>query len=204
MENDEKHLSPEESLRVIRETIDLAKSSIREDGFYFLLWGTLVTFACLTQYYLDVVLGQDNPYWPWMIMPVIGLPVGLLYERQRSRSMPPKSIGNVIREWYGMVWFGFIIGLFIVIGLSVASRVSPVPFILLLAGFATYVSGVLLRFRPLLFGAAALAAGAIACIWVPQREQVLVEAVAIVLGYLAPGFLLNRRRQRSEPAIRPV
>lgn len=191
MENEEKVLNPQESLRVIRESIDLAKSSLRENGFHFLLWGWLVVLACVGSYYLDVVLHHPRHYLVWIAMTFIGLPVALVYEWRREKKRP--TVRNTINDWYGRVWLAFGISLFFVIALAVSARLSPIPFILVLVGFATFVSGSLLRFRPLIFGAVAMWVGAIICLPLSPQEHLLVQAAATVLGYLVPGYWLNRK-----------
>lgn len=70
----------QESLRVIRETIDLAKHSFRDNGFYFLLWGWLVVIASATHYYLAEIQHAPRPELAWMIMVVVGVPVAFFYE----------------------------------------------------------------------------------------------------------------------------
>ena len=195
MENDEKILNPEESLRVIRETIDLAKNTIRENGFHFLLWGWLVVLACVADYYLDVVLQNPKHFMAWISMTVIGVPAAIIYEWRRDRKYPTSS--NTVREWYGKVWMAFGVSLFIVIALTVRAQVSPVPYILVLVGFATFVSGSLLRFTPLIFGAVAMWAGALACLLLNYQEQLLAQAVATVVGYLIPGYLLNAQARNK-------
>lgn len=190
MEHEEKLLSPQESLRVIRETIDLAKNKVRDNGFHFLLWGWLVVLACLAQYYLTIQGDARANYLPWMAMTVIGVPAVLIYEWRRDRK---KEEENIVRDWYGLVWMGFGISLFLVILLSVRAGLSPTPFILVLIGFATFMSGILLRFRPLVFGAAAMWVAAAVCMAVPVEAHTLVQAGATVLGYLVPGYWLNRQ-----------
>ena len=73
---------------------------------------------------------------------------------------------------------------------------SPVPFILILVGFATFMSGVLLRFRPLIFGAAVIWAGALWCLFLSPPQHLLLQAATAVLGYLIPGYLLNAQSRR--------
>lgn len=192
MENDEKVLNPQESLRIIRESIDLAKSSFRENGFHYLLWGWLVAGACLADYYLDAVMGYPKHYLVWLGMTVVGAPAAVLYEWRRDKKLAP--ISNPVRDWHGRVWMAFGISLLIVIALSVQARVSPIPFILVLVGFATFVSGSLLRFAPLVLGAVAMWAGAAICLALGYREHLLVQGIATVLGYLIPGYMLNTRR----------
>lgn len=195
MEQQEKVLNPEESLRVIRESIDLAKNKLRENGFQFLLWGWLVVLACGVDYYLDVILQHPKHYMAWLLMVVVGMPVSVIYEWRRDKREP--GARNIIQDWYGRVWLAFGVSLFLVIALTAPAQQSPVPFILVLVGFATFVSGTMLRFLPLQFGAVAMWAGAAACLALGPQEHLLVQAAATVLGYLIPGYLLNANvRQR--------
>ncbi len=190
MEHEEKILNPQESLRVIRETIDLAKNKLRDNGFHFLLWGWLVVCASLLDYYLTKMGIGGTTHVAWMIMPVIGVPAALIYEwRRGKRDTQP----NILRDWYGYIWLGFGISLIITILLSIRAQISPVPFILILVGFATFMSGILLRFTPLIFGAVTMWVGAVVCMLLTPDEHVLVQGVATILGYLVPGYWLNHQ-----------
>ncbi len=188
MDNIEKSLSPQESLRVIRETIDLAKHSFRDNGFHFLLWGWLVAIASAAHYYLAEIQHAARPDMAWMIMVVVGVPVAFIYEWRRGKKEKTK---NILHDWYGLIWLGFGISMMLTIPLAVRGGLSPIPFILVLVGFATFMSGVLLRFTPLFIGAAVMWAGALWCMFLTPSQHLLVQAGASVLGYLVPGYLLN-------------
>lgn len=188
MENIEKNLSPQESLRVIRETIDLAKHSFHENGFHFLLWGWLVVIASVAHYYLAEIQHAERPDMAWMIMVVVGVPVAFFYEWRRSKR---EKSENIVHNWYGLIWLGFGVSMVITIPMAVRNGLSPIPFILVLIGFATFMSGVLLRFTPLLIGAAVMWAGALWCIFLTPSQHLLIQAGCAVLGYLVPGYLLN-------------
>jgi FtsH-binding integral membrane protein len=108
-----------------------------------------------------------------------------------------KKSGNTVREWYGYLWLGFGISLVLALVTSILRQTPPVPMVLIVAGFATFMSGILIRFRPLVFGGIVLWVGAALCLAVAVREHSLVEAGAIVLGYLVPGYMLNRKTRRS-------
>lgn len=190
MENEEKSLSPQESLRVIRETIDLARHSFHENGFHFLLWGWLVVFASVANYYFVEVHPVPNPGSAWMIMVIIGMPVAMFREWRRSKQ---EKTRNIVHDWYGMIWLGFGISMLLVIPMAVSHGLSPVPFILVLVGFATFMSGILLRFKPLLFGAAVIWAAALWCLFLTPSQHLLAQAGSAILGYLLPGYLLNQQ-----------
>lgn len=193
MEQQEKTLNPQESLRIIRETIDLAKNSFHENGFHFLLWGCLVVLCCLAHYYLEVVAQYPHPDLAWGAMTAIGLPAALIYEWRRGKQ---EKTNNLVRDWHGLVWLGFGISMLIAIPFAVRNGLSPIPLVLVLSGFATFMSGVLLRFRPLIVGAVLIWAGSLACLWLAPVQHLLVQAVATALGYLVPGYMLHLQSRR--------
>ena len=78
MESGEKKLSTQESIRVIQETIDLAKRNFRNDGFHFLLWGWLVAIASGLDWYLAVVRHYEKHSLAWLIMVLVGVPIRLI------------------------------------------------------------------------------------------------------------------------------
>lgn len=195
MEKDFDTIDPQQSLRIIRDTIDVAKKNVRENGFYFLLWGVLVVGASLADWYLQHIAKIENHGIAWLSMTAIGVPAAIIYGwlRRRDNQTP----GNLVNKWYGMIWAAFGISMVIVLPMAGFNRVSPVPFVLVLAGFATFLSGVLLQFLPLRLGGAALWAGALACFWVKPGDHNLVQAIFIVLGYIVPGIYLNRQFHKT-------
>lgn len=196
MENSEKTLTPQESLRVIRETIDIAKHSFRENGFHFLLWGWLVVIASAAHYYLAEIQRTPRPELAWGVMVLVGVPAALIYEWRRSKR---EKTQNLLHDWYGLIWLGFGISMIISIPMAIRSGLSPVPFILVLTGFATFMSGVLLRFRPLLIGAAVIWAGALWCLFLSPAQHLLIQAGGAALGYLVPGYILNAQSRSHVP-----
>ncbi|MFN0034632.1 MAG: hypothetical protein ACKVUS_06170 [Saprospiraceae bacterium] len=195
MEHTEKALTPQQSLRVIQETIDVAKRSFQENGFHFLLWGWLVVLASAAHWYLLVNRLHPHPEMAWAIMVVIGMPAALIREWLRSKK---ERSSNRIHEWYGLIWLGYGISMAISIPLAVRNGLSPVPFILVLTGFATFMSGSLLGFKPLVFGAATFWAGALWCFFLSPDQHLLAQAGCTVLGYLLPGYLLNHQMRKGD------
>lgn len=195
MEQLEKTLSPQESLRVIRETIDLAKRSFRDNGFHFLLWGWLVVLASTANWYLLVNRLHPNPEIVWAAMVLIGVPAALIREWLRSKQA---QTPNLFHRMYGFIWLGFGISMALAIPLAVSNGLSTVPFVLVLMGFGTFMSGIILSFKPLVFGAATIWAGALWCLFLSPDQHLLVQAGCAVLGYLLPGYLLGNQMQKSD------
>jgi hypothetical protein len=67
MENNEKMMSSEESLRIITEMINKTKVNIRQSSFHLLFWGWLI-FACsVSEYLLMKFTGLTHPYYVWFL-----------------------------------------------------------------------------------------------------------------------------------------
>jgi len=192
MEN--KELSQEESLKVIDDMIHLAKNKITETGFHFLLWGILCILASLSQYVLIVQGMVSQSGLVWGVMTVIGVPIAIFYERNNHRK---KQVSTKFDKIYGYLWLGFGITMFITIYLSAALNVYPISFILVLVGLATFVSGAINNFRPLIIGAVVFWLAAVLCPLLDGKMQLLVNALAIFIGYIIPGLLLRRKAKNS-------
>lgn len=75
--------------------------------------------------------------------------------------------------------------------LSLKLDAYPTPFILGVTAMATAVSGMMIRFRPLVAGAVIFLAAAVVSSFLKGTDQLLVFAVAMGLGYLIPGYLIR-------------
>lgn len=187
---EEKRISQEESLQIIHSMIDMAKNKFNESGFHFLLWGALVVAASLAQYFMmQNGLGKESNF-VWLVITVVGIVVAFIYEYKKSKSERTKSKFD---KMYGYLWLGFGITLFITIFISLSHQVMPIAFILVLVGLATFVSGAIYKFTPLIIGAIIFWLAGALCAVLPATEQLLVNAIATVLGYLVPGILLWKK-----------
>lgn len=193
-EKDSAHFDPAESLRIIRETIDLARRDLSDDGFHFLLWGALLSVAGACHYWLNDVAGVSWSPLIWIAPVALGVPAAFVYEYGRKKRKPAY---NIVRRWYGMVWLGFFVTLGLLIFWSQRYGLSPTPMILAATGFAVFVSGQLLRFQPLVYGAALIWAGSLVCTWTTGAQDSLVFSLVIAVGYLIPGGLLRKQSRKS-------
>lgn len=195
----EKSISHEESLNIIQSMIDRAKNKISENGFHFILWGVLVIAASLTQYFLITQQGMGNQSnLVWIIMPVIGVPVALIYERRKSKLSSAETYND---KAYALVWLGFGITLFLAIFATVKGGINPIPVILCIVGLATFVSGALYRFKMLFMGGVVFWLAALAAIFVTGPEQLLINAGATFVGYIIPGIALWNNYKKNLASV---
>ena len=98
---------------------------------------------------------------------------------------------DVISKW---IWIGFGLSTFIIVffGKTINYQINPV--VLTCAAIPTFVSGVILKFKPLKVGGIAFWTLGIVTFLVPNENQFLISALAIAIGYLVPGYLLRARK----------
>ncbi|TVQ76092.1 MAG: hypothetical protein EA358_10155 [Flavobacteriales bacterium] len=182
--------SVNQKLDLVHEMISMARNRVTETGFHFLLWGVLVMMASISQYLmLRAGMGNETNL-VWLGISIIGVPVGVIYEKRRSAKEGASSSFDRI---YSQLWLGFGLALFLTIFVSIMHKVNPTPFILLLVGLATFVSGAIIRFVPLVAGAFVfwLAAGLSPLF--DGVDYLLIYAAVIFLGYVIPGIMLAKK-----------
>lgn len=180
-------LTPEQSLRLIDETIREAKRSFQKVHFYFLLWGVLFASAGIVSF----VLMQKGSPLHWVIWPAMGIIGGIvagMYGARQGRKQGATTTMDRVHMW---LWTANTITLILLLVGLVARGVDPNPFILVLVGMPTFISGALMRFLPLMLGGILFWAIGVASFFVLQEYSSLVFSGAIVLGYIIPGLLLK-------------
>lgn len=187
MEPTEKQMTAQESLELITAMIHQAKTGIRQKSFYFLLWGWVVALAFLGGYVL-LKAGYQQPYLIW----VITVPAALLsfyYGYRIRRESGPATQLEAIMMW-AWVAFAITVVIFIIFGRAVNYHLNAL--ILAVSAIPTFISGIVLRFRPMILGAIVFWIAGVACFLVAYDWQLLIGTVAVALGYLVPGYLLKR------------
>jgi len=198
MEESQEPLSGNQSLHIITDMIRTAKGNITQASFYFLLWGWVVMAANLGHYILQEIVGFYAPYLVWIIC-IPAMIVSMIYGYKTYGGMPAKSHLNNI---YTKVWIAFLVSLFIVLVFfsNPAGQYILNPIILVLAACATFISGIILKFNPLIIGGILFWIFAIISFAIRNNEaydqyQFLISAFAIFTGYLIPGYILKRKNQ---------
>jgi hypothetical protein len=188
----ERELTGKESLHLITSMISQAKSNYQKGGsFYFLLWGWVVLVANLGHYYLEAFTDYQQPYIVWLITIPAGIVSGIYGRNQSKRAQVISHLDRL----YGQVWVA--IGAAVVILLVFMRRLdyNHNAVIMLFSGIGTYMSGAMLRFKPLMVGGIVLGIASIVCFNVSITDQYLVGGIGIFAGYLIPGYLLKNKEK---------
>ena len=193
MKEDNNNLTGQQSLEIITKMIEAAKGNMRRGSFYFLFWGWLVLFCSLGQYFLLNFTECKYPYIVWLLV-ILGMIISSIYSYLNERKVKVRTHFDVV---YIMVWMTFIFGYVIVLLLMSKINYIVSPLILLLAGNATFLSGIILKFRPLIFGGIMFWVFTILTIYLNHNISDLLVSVAVLLGYLIPGYMLRSSYKKN-------
>jgi hypothetical protein len=193
-------LSPTQSLALIDSMINQARNRFTENGFLYLLWGWLVFASALAHFFLISFTQVPHPEMVWLSCFAAGL-VQFIYLSRRSRTQQVKSYSDEILQ-YVWVTFGVCMTLMSLIVIRYGNWSLTYALTIMLYGVPTFLSGVIMQFRP-------LKAGGIAC-WILSAITgyttgpyiLLLIAAAVLIAWVIPGYLLRRKfLHQSNPAI---
>jgi len=189
MENEEKLMTGEESLRVITEMINKTKVNISQSSFHLLFWGWLI-FACsLSEYLLMKLTSFAHPYYVWLFV-IPGILVSFIYGFTKGQKEKVHTYASMLYMW---TWIGFLFA-FVTLFIVQSKRMDIVaPYIMILAGLPTFVSGIILKFSPLKIGGICFWVIAIIMSFAGPTFFPLGMPVAVVTGYLIPGYMLKNK-----------
>lgn len=187
--NQEKPMSEAESIQLITSMINKAKNRFSETGAWYLFWGWLVVFCCLSQFIALYFFENENAYYIWYLTWVA--PIYQVIKTRRSKKK--KRVKTYTGEIIGYVWLVYVICItlfiFILIYLKSFSGINPA--VLIMYGMPTFLSGIILKFKPLRIGAICCWILAIFAALVTYEFQLLLVALAVFLAWIIPGYLLK-------------
>lgn len=189
MADQEQPLSGRQSLDIIHTMINRAKGNIRNKSFYFILWGWTVIAGSIGHYLLLQYSEVNHPEWAWAII-VVGI-LGSVIQGMRDRKETGATTYS--ERIYTTVWITFLVNYFIILFFIAVINYYITPLVLVMAAAATYISGTIIKFSPLKWGAVFIWLMSIAAFMVDLPYQLLATAAAVFGGYLIPAYLLKNK-----------
>lgn len=195
MEN-ETEFSPEESLKVIQTMINKTKDAVADDSFYFLLWGWLVFGCCMVQLFMKVILNNPYHYFIWWLMPVGGV-ISWIYGTKQAKT---KKMKTFLDEALDYLWIALAFSFITLVAINMISGQAwqtAFTYYILLYAIGTFVTGSLLRFKPLIIGGLINFVLAAVSVRFSFDYQLLIGALAILISYIIPGHLLRAKYKKN-------
>jgi uncharacterized membrane protein len=198
MDVNENEFSPEQSLRLITSMIETTKNSINDNSIYFLLWGWGIFLACAVQYYMMAIL--HNPYngLAWLIIPVLAIAQIVLVIKKRRK----EKVKTFINDASAYLWTG--VGLSYLTVLFVFGKIGweyCYPIYIIFYAIGTYVSGCLIKFKPLVIGGLICFPLAAVTAYLDLDYRIIMLGIAILVSYIIPGHLLRAKYKKQQANV---
>ena len=135
----------------------------------------------------------SQPYLVWLIaVPAWVATFYISYKHGQEARMSSHLDRVNSFLWYS---YGVIIFTIVVFGFKINYQLNPI--ILLVSAVPAFVSGTIIKFRPLIFGGVFFWLFGIICFLIGGPWQYLVGAVAVATGHLIPGLLLRNKNDEQ-------
>ena len=164
-----------------------------DNSIYFLVWGWLTFFASTGQFALKNIFHYEKHYLVWLVV-IIGI-IFTIYQgrKEEKTSRATTYIDDSIKHlWSGMAFSFFVLGMILT---KLGWETAVFPFFIMLYGLGTFVSGSIIRFKPLIIGGILAWALAIGSTFVSYDYQMLFGAAAILISYIIPAYMLRSRNK---------
>lgn len=122
-------------------------------------------------------------------MPLGGIITAVYSSRQKKNV----KVKTYVDEFMKYVLIAFLVSLGVVLFSMQKLGLNTYPMVLLVYGLWLFISGGAIKFNPLLVGGIINWIFAIASFFVSFDVQLLFLALAVLLGYIIPGYLLKRK-----------
>jgi hypothetical protein len=199
---EEENISKQESLQIIESMINKAKNQFSENGTLYLLWGWWVFICSLAQFYLLNVMQYEKNWVVWWSVWII-LIYQIFYLRKKRNRYRVRTYTD---EIIGFVWITFFI--LIVLLVFILTRINDPkttalidPAFLVLYGMPTFLSGIILKFRPLIIGGICCWILSVICSFIAPEYHLLMIPIAMLAAWIIPGYLLRRKFKASNQDV---
>ena len=179
------------SLQLIESMINKAKNNFSESGTLYLLWGIVIFICSMVQFIATYFYNNADVYYVWFLTWLV-LIYQVVFLSKKAKTKRVKTYTDDILK-YVWICFAILLFLFIFILQYQKSFLSINPAILVVYGMPTFLSGIILKFRPLVLGGISCWLLAIGSILVPAQFQSLFICAAVLLAWIIPGLLLRKK-----------
>ncbi|HEX6181723.1 MAG TPA: hypothetical protein VFZ47_10800 [Chitinophagaceae bacterium] len=198
MNEEQKEFSPQQGLAVIQSMIDTARNRFSENGHLYLLWGWVVFLCSIAQFVLLYYYKYPYHYMVWMLTWAAFIYQTIYLVRTKKKEKVKTYADRIV----GFIWMVFVVMMFLFgflfgreLGDDYYKMISPG--FLALYGMPTFLSGIVLRFRPLIIGGICCWVLSIASNYIPYDFQLLLLATAMITAWIIPGYLLRNKYKQE-------
>ena len=190
-------MNEKDAILLIEEMISKTKNDIKENGFYYYFWGWLVFISAVSNFLILYFNWFEFHSLPWVIlMPLGGIATAFFSFREKKEEALVKTY---VSESMKYALKAYAVSLFIVcFTMSYGEQWKAFyPTIMMIYAIWLYVSGGLLNFKPLIWGAYSnWLLAAIGYMWPNTELHLVLIATGVLAGFIIPGHWLKYRESK--------
>lgn len=189
-----------QSLKVIREMIEVSKRKIRNDGILLIVWGYAASLPALIKYFKEILFLPNRLMFLLKfvdpVLPLLALLFTIYYTFTQGKKVTT-YIGASLRY----VWIS-LFGCMVVTNLILYNVIHEVnftlqhPLFMVLTAFAILVTGVILRYKPIIFGGVVFGILAYCASFLTLHDQMLLDGIGWFVALAIPGHILYFKRDK--------
>ncbi|WP_276479987.1 hypothetical protein [Paraflavitalea pollutisoli] len=201
---EENKLSGEDSLQLIQQMIQSSRDEHQENGDGWLLWGWLLFSASVISCIMGYMGYGRYVGEVWLGMLVVGL---IAYAfNWRSKKARTNRVQTYMQGLLNKIQSAFFISLLAILaGSYLGNHSFSFGYFYILYAFWMFIHGSAIRFKPLIVGAWVNWAAALGIFLATDfRHDMMISALAVLIGYLIPGYMLRsefRKKMQSTDRI---
>jgi hypothetical protein len=194
---EEQKWKEDDSLRLIQQMIQSAKEEHNDRGDAWLMWGWLLFIASAGSLVCYYAGWRNYIGWIWTAVLGVGMVVYIIMRARHSS----KGVKTYASELLGKISNGFFISLFVLVGAAfIIESMYTFGYYYILYAFWMFIYGSALRFRPFIIGAVINWVCALLIFYFNEVQYtMMISVIAVVAGYLVPGYLLRRQYLHQHP-----
>lgn len=194
MNESERELTGEESLKLINRMIYEAKGYFAESGLGALVYGFSILFSSLATYAVEKNY-FTFPFQPFFII----IPVFFIQAFIQKKENKNKKVKTFTDETIDYIWVSFFLSVFTVVCVAGVGYMM-VTINLFLTGFATFLTGMIAKFMyHRVCGIICLVIADVSY-FMQDSNVYLLLALTAVLVWVIPGFILNATFKKHQNA----
>lgn len=191
---EQNEMTPEKSLKLIAEVINKSRKDLEKNaGTPILFWGIVVAVTALVIELLISKTGNVAWNYLWFAIPVVGGALSPVVLKKKTETRAKNFLGEIV----GYIWllYGAVtITLSLIIVLAIPALL---PFLalanVLLMGFATALSGIILKSGTIVGSGIVVALGGVVLLSMLDGAGTIALTIglAAIIALIIPGIVLN-------------
>lgn len=186
-------MNKDESLKLITEMIGKAKSSYHSNGTSSIMWGAVIFFCSLFDFF-QMQFQFDIGFDIWWLMFIALIPQFYMILKYGRK----KNFVSFEEQAMRYVWWAFGASIIMLMVFNANYRPShSESLFLILFGLPTFITGGMCRFKPMIIGGMICWILFAISLYTDLKINLLLMALAALSAWLVPGIILRKKCKRE-------